>query len=155
MILAVASLTAGAQVYVGGEVGLWRNWKDAANTTNFTIKPEVGYNLNEKWAVGTTLGYIYSYDQGEKTNAFTVAPYARYTFVKLGNVNLFLDGGFGFATYKVKSAEGVKGDAQNAWEVGIKPGVSVSLTEKLSFIAHVGFLGYRTADSGSPLEQTD
>lgn len=74
-----------------------------------------------------------------------VAPYARYTYAKLGSVNLFLDGGFGFETYKIKH-NGITSDSQNAWEIGIKPGLSVNLTEKLSFIAHVGFFGYRDAD---------
>lgn len=60
----------------------------------------------------------------------------------MGKVNLFLDGGFGFATYKIKGND----SSDNAWEVGIKPGLSVNLTEKLSFVSHVGFFGYRDAD---------
>ena len=143
--VAVVTLTASAQVYVGGEVSFWREWQNAANKTTFSIMPEIGYNLDENWAIGTTLGYDYQYEKGVKYNAFEVAPYARYTFAKLGNVNLFVDGGFGFATYKYKH-NGVSSDSQNAWSVGLKPGLSVNLTEKLSFIAHVGFLGYRDAD---------
>ena len=143
--VAVVTLTASAQVYVGGETSFWREWKNGVNKTSFSVMPEIGYNLDGNWAIGTTVGYQYQYQKGDKINAFKVAPYARYTYAKLGSVNLFLDGGFGFATYKIKN-NGVTGDAQNAWEVGIKPGVSVNLTEKLSFIAHVGFLGYREAD---------
>lgn len=146
MTFAVLTLTAGAQVYVGGELGFWREWQNGANKTTLNVNPEVGYNLNENWAIGTVIGYNYIYQQGAKVNGFGVAPYARYTFAKLGNVNLFVDGTVGFATYKVKAANGVKGDAQNAWQFGFKPGVTVNLTEKLSFVAHVGFLGYRDAD---------
>ena len=126
--VAVVTLTASAQVYVGGEVSFWREWQNAANKTTFSIMPEIGYNLDENWAIGTTLGYDYQYEKGVKYNAFA----------KLGNVNLFVDGGFGFATYKYKH-NGVSSDSQNAWSVGLKPGLSVNLTEKLSFIAHVGF----------------
>lgn len=140
---AVITLTASAQVYVGGEVGFWRNWDD--NHTTFTIKPEVGYTLSDNWAIGTTIGYAHNYKDGAKYNGFEVAPYARYTFVKFDAVSLFLDGGFGFQTYKVK-VNGHSSDSQNGWEVGIKPGVKVDLTEKLSFVAHVGFLGYRDSD---------
>ncbi len=39
--VAAMSLTASAQVYVGGEVGAWRN--SDANTTTVSIQPEVGY----------------------------------------------------------------------------------------------------------------
>lgn len=47
MLVAIA---ASAQVYVGGQVGLWRNTDD--NHSKFSIAPEVGYNLSDKWAVG-------------------------------------------------------------------------------------------------------
>ena len=144
----VVSLTAGAQMYVGGEAGFWREWQKGANMTDFSIKPEVGYNLNENWAIGMAFGYEYEYWDGKKMNTFEVAPYVRYTYAKLGPVNLFLDGGFGFSTFKIKE-KGVSSDAQNAWSVGLKPGLSVNLTEKLSFIAHFGSLGYSDADGNN------
>lgn len=147
-VAAAFSLVVSAQTYVGGELGFWRDWQDGANKTSFVVNPEVGYNLNENWAIGVRLGYGYEYVKGDKVNAFEVSPYARYTYAKLGPVNLFLDGGFGFGTFKVKDADGNSSDAQNAWEVGIKPGLSVNLTEKLSFISHVGFFGYRKSDMG-------
>lgn len=139
------TLTASAQVYVGGEVGFWRNWADGANETTFKVLPEVGYNLSEDWAIGTQIGYQYNYEKGVKVNAFVVTPYARWTFAKFDAVSLFLDGGFEFGTYKA-SGDGVKDDSHNAWGIGIKPGVKVDLTDKLSFIAHAGFFGYRDAD---------
>lgn len=144
LVAAVITLTASAQVYVGGEVGLWRNWD--ANHTTFSILPEVGYNLSDNWAIGTSIGYAYNYLEGNKTNAVEVAPYARYTYAKFDAVSLFLDGGFGFMTYKVSPKHGKSSDSQNAWQVGLMPGVKVDLTSKLSFVAHVGFFGYRDAD---------
>ena len=139
--MAATSLVANAQLYVGGELGFWREWQDGANTTNLTILPEIGYNLSDNLAIGTVIGWEYAYVQGIKANGLTVAPYLRYTFFKWDNVNVFVDGGFGFATAKVKGM-----DAQNAWSVGLKPGVAVNLTEKLSFVTHFGFLGYRDSD---------
>ena len=139
-VLAVVTMTASAQLYLGGGIGTWRNTDE--NSTSVKIVPEVGYQLDSKWAIGTQVGYVYNYVKGTKLNAMVVNPYARYTFAKLGKVNLFLDGGFGFATYKIKGND----SSDNAWEVGIKPGLSVNLTEKLSFVSHVGFFGYRDAD---------
>lgn len=138
--MAVMTLAASAQVYVGGEVGFWRNWD--SNRTTFRLAPEIGYNLSDKWAMGGELAYGHRYSRGIKVNSFEISPYARFTYAKLGPVNLFLDGGFMFATTKVKDAD----DSSNAWNVGIKPGLSVNLTEKLSFVAHMGFLGYQDAD---------
>ena len=44
---AFVTLTASAQVYVGGEVGFWRNWADGANETTFKVLPEVIRKLNK------------------------------------------------------------------------------------------------------------
>lgn len=137
---AVSALAMNAQLYVGGEVGAWRNWDD--NHTSFNIAPEVGYNLSDKWAVGLEIGYNYEYQQGQDLNIFGLAPYARYTFANFGPVNLFLDGGLGY--YK---ADGDLANDDSIFEVGLKPGLSVNLTDKLSFVSHVGFLGYRDADA--------
>lgn len=151
IVMAFAAVSMQAQFYVGGEAGFWRDYD--GNNTSVKILPEVGHNLDEKWSIGAKLGYEYSYS-GEttlgiktntKTNSFVIAPYARYTYAKFGSVNLFVDGGFGFATYK-EEVNGHEGDAQNAWEVGVKPGLSVDFTEKLSFVTHIGFLGWRDSD---------
>lgn len=136
---AVCALAMNAQLYVGGEVGAWRDWDH--NNTTFYIQPEVGYNLNAQWAVGLELGYKNIYDDGAKLNVFGLAPYARYTYAKFGNVNLFLDGGLAYY-----ASDGA-GDPKS-FEIGLKPGVSVNLTDKLSFVGHVGFLGYRDSDFG-------
>ena len=142
---AFIAFTASAQVYVGGEVGFWRNWTAGANTTTAKILPEVGYGLSEKWAIGTQIGWVYNYNEGVKVNAFVVAPYARFTYAKFDAVSLFLDGGFEFGTYKA-SGDGIHDDSHNSWGIGIKPGVKVDLTSKLSFVAHAGFFGYRDND---------
>ena len=143
-LFAVFAFTASAQVYVGGSAQFWRNFD--ANKTQVTVAPEVGYVLSSDWALGISLEYSYLY-RGEtavtysnKVNAFGVAPYARYTLANFGNVNLFVDGGFGFMALSSKS----NGDTVNgsAWQVGLKPGVAVNLTKNLSFVAHVGFVGY-------------
>ena len=143
--VAILSLTAGAQVYVGGEVNFWREWQKGANTTNFMLYPEIGYNLDENWSIGMSFGYKYKYTDGNKFNGFDVEPYARYTYAKFGPVGLFVEGGFGFITYK-KKVNGITGDAQNAWCAGFTPGLKVDLTEKLTFFSYIGFLGYCDAD---------
>ncbi len=142
--VAAMALTASAQVYVGGEVGAWRN--PDANTTTFAIKPEVGYQLSDKWDLGIGIGYGYGYNSGTSVNEFQVDPYARWSFAKFGPVSLFLQMGFGISTYKVKPENGPSGDANTAWRVGVAPGLRVNLAKNIDFVAHVGFLGYRDSD---------
>lgn len=161
LMVAVFTLTANAQFYVGGETGLWRNCDK--NTTDFTLRPEIGYELNEKWDLGLGFGFTHNYNGSTdlddldledgygytKVNSLEINPYARWTFAKLGPVNVFLEMGFGIDTYKIKYGVGdheSKSDAQVAWNIGVKPGLSVSVAKNLQLITHVGFLGYRDSD---------
>ena len=105
MTLAVAfvAVAANAQVYVGGNVGIASSKSgNGDNVTTYKVLPEVGYNINKDWAVGTTLGWGKGTPvdiEGESHNYFTVQPYARYTFVHSKYVNVFVDGGFGYTHY--------------------------------------------------------
>ena len=125
-----------AQVYVGGTVGLWHN--DDLDATFFKLEPEVGYNLSEKWAVGGVLAFAHGKADEGKYNAFALAPYARYSYYENKVVRLFVDGGFGFSTQKVKGFDSV-----NGFEIGFKPGIAIKLNSKFSAVAKCGFLGYR------------
>lgn len=142
--VALVSLTASAQVYVGGEVGVWRN--SDANHTSLTINPEVGYQLSDKWDLGIGIDYSHNYSKGLKVNAFGVDPYARWSFAKFGPVSLFLDMTAGVSTYKTKFRDNDASDANTAWRVGVTPGVKVALAKNIDFVAHCGFLGYRDSD---------
>jgi hypothetical protein len=141
-LFAVAmATTMNAQWYVGGTVGY--NYTKDKNTdvksNTFVITPELGYNLNEKWAVGMKIGYAYNKVDDAKSNEFVVNPYARYTFVKLDKVNFFVDGGFEYNYVKVED------DSANGFGISFKPGVAVNLNEKISFVAHVGNFGWSSA----------
>ena len=133
--------TMNAQVYLGGSIGFESTSQDGNSETFFTIMPEIGYNLDDNWAVGIVVGYGESRDKVQKTTVdkvkvFSINPYARYTFAKFDKINLFVDGS---VSYTNVNDNGTK---TNTFGVGLKPGVAVNLNEKLSFVAHAGFLGY-------------
>ncbi len=140
----LSSLTASAQVYVGGSFG-FASVKAGSGDSEMTYKilPEIGYNLNEDWAVGVTLGYQKGactlgeaqFAQNVDTEAFSISPYARYTPLKWDQVSVFFDGGLGFISMK---------DTGSYFTLGISPGVAISLTDEISFVAHLGFVGFET-----------
>ena len=137
LFVAMATLMVNAQdIYVGGSLGLWHNHD--ADATSFTLTLEVGYNLNDNWALGVTLAYAHGEVNSACVNKFGLAPYARYSFYQNKVVRLFVDGGFGFSTSKVKHH-----DAVNGFEIGVKPGIAIKLNKSFSLIAKCGFLGYR------------
>lgn len=139
LVVVLMTIGASAQIYVGGTVGFNSSKNDKTDLKSTTIKlmPEIGYELSESWALGTVIGYAYNKLGDVKTNTFTIAPYARYTFLKSNVVGLFVDGGFGFSTSKVKGS-----DALNSWNIGLKPGLSIRLSDNFMLVAKYGFLGY-------------
>ena len=141
VVAAFAAVSMNAQVYLGGSVAFeaWSSQKNAGDQseTVFKIMPEIGYNLNDEWAIGTVIGYQsnkFSGVNGISESAFTINPYARYTFAKLGKVNFFVDGGLDFTSAS-------KADWTEI-AVGFKPGLAVNLTDNLSFVSHIGFIGW-------------
>ena len=141
MVAALAAVSMNAQVYIGGSVAIeaWSSQKLAGDKseTAFKIMPEIGYNLSDEWAIGTVIGYQsdkFNGVNGVSESAFSIAPYARYTFAKLGKVNLFVDGGLAFTSAS-------KADWTEI-AVGFQPGLAVNLNDKLSFVSHIGFLGW-------------
>lgn len=60
VVIVMAAISASAQegIYLGGGISLWRN--NDLDKTSFSITPDVGYNLSEKWAVGVELAYAHN-----------------------------------------------------------------------------------------------
>ncbi len=144
-LVAVCAMTANAQAWFGGSVGFDMADGDAyAETeTNFGIKPEIGYTLNENWDVAVGLGFTsITNKNGVKDNnvtEFTIAPYARYTFAKSGIASFFVDGGLSYGSYKPKGV-----DATSTFEIALRPGIKVALSDKVCLVSHIGSLGYKS-----------
>ncbi|MBQ9231280.1 MAG: porin family protein [Prevotella sp.] len=147
-LVAVAmATTMNAQAYIGGGIGFQTTSQGDVTNTVIKLIPEVGYNLDANWAVGIALGYGHTKNSVEvngvetsvKADVFAISPYARYTFAKFDKVNLFVDGGLSYTHTKAGN------DKNNTFAIGFKPGVAVNLNDKLSFVAHVGFLGYQNS----------
>jgi len=148
---AVATLSANAQAWVGGSLGFdYEKFDNMDAKTQFTLAPTVGYNLSEDWAIALQLSFSFGNDgvsalyTNFETQDIVVAPFARYTFARVGAANFFLDGGFGFGSHKVGNA-----DAENQWHIGVRPGVAFNINEHCSFVGTTGYLGYRHMDDYS------
>lgn len=155
--VAVAA-TMNAQVYLGGAFGLGfenklidKDGKDATGVS-FAIKPEIGYNLNEKSSVGIVLGFGLTNNTNQMLNRndsfgelvlgnrktdktaiqFEVAPYFRYKFVQFDKVDLFIDAMVGFTYTKLDEWN------NTTFAVGVRPGIAYTPTDKISLVAKLG-----------------
>lgn len=149
----ICGTAAAGNGYIGGSLGFEHNESKGSPATNeFRILPELGYNLNDKWAIGTTIGYDYKHFCGYDTDShiFEFNPYARYSYFRTDNnlVQLFVDGGAGIGCgwYKVGDEDG---HTSVIWNIGFRPGVAFNLTDSFSIVTHIGFLGYEGANNAA------
>ena len=166
-LVAVASLSANAQVWVGGEVGF-----SAGKTTNngtklgagadFNLIPEIGYTLNDKFDIAVAIGIAHNNGNGKayagskgydaygmvlddvNRNAFTLNPYIRYKFAQAGDFTFFVDGGFSYTMIHYSGND----DNANQWGLGFKPGIAYNISDKVSLVAHIGRLDYNFFKQG-------
>ena len=166
-LVAVASLSANAQVWVGGEVGF-----SAGKTTNngtkfgsgadFNLIPEIGYTLNDKFDIAVAIGIAHNNGNGKayagtegydvyvgalddvNRNAFTLNPYVRYKFSNAGDFTFFVDGGFSYTMIHYSGND----DNGNQWSLGFKPGIAYNISDKVSLVAHIGRLDYNFFKQG-------
>ena len=136
MAAMVVAISASAQVYVGGGVGLGSTKVgDGDSKMNYKFVPEIGFQFSKNWDAGLSFGW-----QGVEDGAhsFEIAPYVRYTFCNTKLVDLFLEGTVGY----------VDQDHVDGYEIGLKPGVKVNLSKNIAFVTKVGFLGYQQLGDG-------
>lgn len=144
--LAAVSMNAQNNMYVGGSLGFATTTYDGdTQGTAFSILPEFGVQLSDKWGVGVTVGYNWMKNNGTPdltSDSFEFAPYVRFTPVKLGSVNVFVDGVVGFTTGNVEAAVGsvVVDNKFTNWGIGIQPGIAYNINEKFSLVAKFGNL---------------
>ena len=131
LLIATGAFAQDYKWFVGGGVGFWSAKKSGEKTTAFAIAPEVGYNVSDKFAVAASLRFESVKTGDNKFSGFVVNPYVRYTFAKTGILSAFIDGG---ASFGLSDYEG--------FEIGVKPGIAVAITERLSGVFHLGFVGY-------------
>lgn len=146
-LVAVSALTANAQAWMGGSLGL--NIRDYENPlesqTDIKIAPEIGYSLNDNWDIAVALSYANTKNLNGLKDAnlttYAIEPYARYTFAKTGITSFFVDGGVGIGASKPKG-----GDSVSTFYVGVQPGVKVALSDKVCLVTKLGKLGYTSVE---------
>lgn len=132
--------------YIGGNVGVWHD--ETVDATAATITPELGYNLNDKWTVGGSIGYSYAGNDNIDNNSFVFYPYARFNYFHSGIVSLFVEGGLDMKFGRT-DISGHNGDTSAFCGICIKPGITVNLNDKFSLVAKLGDFGFHLANDAA------
>lgn len=128
LAMALVSVCASAQVYIGGTAGISSNKiGDSDSKTAYKLIPEIGYQFNNKWDAGIEVGIqkgdVCKIARVGDATTFTIAPYVRYTAVESKVVDLFFEGTIGYGS--------VSKGGGDFYEVGIKPGLAVKRLQSM------------------------
>jgi hypothetical protein len=130
---------------------------DGPKTTGFTFIPSAEYFISDKFSAGIGIGYD-SYRTKEvgvntttitTTGAPVIKPFARMYFSMGEKVSIFAEGSIylepGKSTVKTTTGNVTTSTSNNDFtlRIGITPGLSVSLSDKIALDATFGFIGYK------------
>jgi hypothetical protein len=122
--------------------------EDTMSSTSWSIEPEFGYSLNEKWDIGLDLGYeskqgvteLYgtSITPAVDTTAMGIAPFARFHVAQIAGVDVMFKGSIIYAKGEIKGfGESVD---YSAYGIAIAPVISYSINETWSIGCTLNFL---------------
>ncbi|MCR4662568.1 MAG: outer membrane beta-barrel protein [Endomicrobiaceae bacterium] len=161
--LAVPALA--ENMWVGGDLSysatnskvVWNGTdRNKQSQTSWSIEPEFGYSLNEKWDIGVDLAYaskqgvteIYGVVVPEggavDTTEFGIAPFARFHVAQIAGVDVMFKGSVFYASGEAKDLVDY-----SAYGIAIVPVISYSINETWSIGATLNFaeLSYTHADA--------
>lgn len=86
-------------------------------------------------------------DEDLKLNSFTIAPYIRYNVLKFDRIKCFVEGYIGYDSVTsdvTPSTSGTKNSDTkiSAFEIGVRPGIALSLSNNIDMTCKLGALGF-------------
>jgi hypothetical protein len=153
---------AGGKLFVGGSVDFYHRLDkyknsggssvDNINYTEISLWPTAGYFLNEKMAVGASLGFDViinknpsAYTDKEVTTEVGITPFFRYYLIS-GTGGLFAEAlvyaGIGSTKDTYNNGSPSETDNLFAFSIGISPGAYYYITPKIALVGKFGWLGF-------------
>jgi len=152
LLLAVALVVPAfaANWFVGGEIGYmqkkaYENLTDAT-VKEFTVTPEIGYNLSEKWDLGLDFGIAYKdselKDAKGVSREYKVYPFVRYNVFSIGDFSILAKCIVGFSSGKTEGevTDADRNFVSRDYSVGVAPVVTYKINDSWSLIATLDFL---------------
>ena len=160
--VAMCSLTANAQFWVGGNVGFSRFENSSELETEsesaeskpvkLYFGPKIGYSFNDKWAVALSLSYSHGKNENKATsddyisksnqNYFDITPFVRYSFAKSGIYSKSeFDYGYN-SDIDYERRYPYSNRETNMFNVGLRPGMQIDLSDHVALELNLGFFGY-------------
>lgn len=165
VLLAVAfAVPALAQnMWIGGSLGYGslntENNGEKKSVTSWSIEPEFGYGVNDKWDIGLGLSYfsgqideLYGEDLGKLYEQYlpygygtsnaketSIAPFVRYHVAKIGGFDVMLKGSIFYVKHDLDILQMEENVKVNSYGISVAPVISYSINETWSIGATLNF----------------
>lgn len=141
--------------------------KTTTTSTVWSVEPEFGFVLSEKWSMGLIASYMqgqsveefggfefedyFSKIEKDDMNVWGVAPFVKYKIFKTGNFTIFAKGKIFYNNIRLNK----NNTKINSFGASITPVIDYALTEKWSLCAALNFasIGYiysKSYEQGGP-----
>jgi hypothetical protein len=108
---------------------------NATGESSLTLLPELGYNLDGRWAVGGQLGFMNQWQTNVQGNtrregSFAVIPFVRYFLGDQNSVNFFLQGELPLIFHGGQNFDGSSMASTTSVGFNLRPGLFYSITDR-------------------------
>ncbi|AGC76885.1 opacity protein-like surface antigen [Nonlabens dokdonensis] len=119
--------------------------------TLIIFRPQLGYAVKNDFVLGLGLGFSYSESRNETANvddinsstSYAITPFVKKYFNISKNFAFNLQGEIGYSLSSINSTNNqLEDNSSNEISLGIRPGISYRINEKLALQSQIGFLGY-------------
>jgi hypothetical protein len=138
MLVSFSAMAQKGEKWIGGGFSYWNNENnEGIKNSSFSFKPEIGFMLSEKWALGGGLIFETSKEEAASEitrKTFGIQPFVRYYFGEAGKFKFFAQGELPFTSTNVENDYGTVSSKYSYSTLGLiaRPCIGYKLSEKFS-----------------------
>lgn len=134
--------------YAGTSLGFNSSDTDSDNSSSdFSIMPEIGYIINDKFDVGIGGSFATSTAEtagvSEDATEWGITPFVRYAAYRSGRFTLYARAQIGYSAVDYDTA-----DDESTFSAGLAPVVEFAVSDRITLFTSLMFIEYSKTDAG-------
>ena len=149
-LLAIVSIQAGAQSYIGGTVSFGTSSNSSASVmTSFGVSPDLGWFLSDKCAVGIRPAASFSFGgNSQRSCSFGMTPYLQYRIFTYNRFGLWAEGAAAFG-WSFSKVENIEVNRTFNYSLRALPVLTFDISDRVRFQTRLGFFSLHLSGSRS------
>ena len=150
-LLAIVSIQAGAQSYIGGTVsfGTSSNSSGAGVLTSFGVSPDLGWFLSDKCAVGIRPAASFSFGgNSQRSCSFGMTPYLQYRLFNYNRFGLWAEGDASLG-WSFSRVGGIETSRNFSYSLRALPVLTFDISDRVRLQTRLGFFSIHVSGNRS------